>query len=271
MSLVLENVEKQYGARLILRQVNVHVRDGECVCLIGGSGLGKTTLILMAAGLIRPDRGEVRVCGDRVTGPRDDVALVFQNYSLLPWLTAQGNVELAVEQRFPDWPSSRVAAHARRYLEKVKLAHALDRRPPELSGGMRQRVALARALALEPRVLLLDEPLSALDALTRAELQAELARIHQETRCTILMVTNDVEEAIILADRIVPLHPGPPATTGPEFVVDLPRPRSRQRLNHLDAYKRLRASVTEYLLQAARKPVRTARPVEATALATAQA
>jgi nitrate/nitrite transport system ATP-binding protein len=179
--------------------------------------------------------------------------VVFQNYSLLPWLSVFDNIHLAVAQVFGRrWTRAEQNAHTERYIALVNLSAARDKKPAQLSGGMRQRVALARALAMEPELLLLDEPLSALDALTRATLQDELARICRVSQKTILLITNDVDEGILIADRIIPLGPGPAALLGPAIAVDIERPRDRKALNHDPRFKRLRNQVIEYLLSAAR-------------------
>jgi len=183
-----------------------------------------------------------------VTGPGPDRGVVFQNYSLLPWMSVYENVFLAVDQVFPRWSAERKRAHTERSIALVNLAPARDKRPAQLSGGMRQRVAVARALAMDPAMLLLDEPLSALDALTRATLQDEIERIWEQDQKTVLMITNDVDEGILLADRIIPLSAGPGATLGPEVAVDLPRPRQRKALNHVPRFKEIRGQVIEYLL-----------------------
>ncbi len=251
--LEIENVSKAYGsgaARMeVLRDISLAIEEGEFVAIVGFSGSGKTTLISTLAGLIRPDSGEVRLKGKAVTGPGPDRGVVFQSYSLMPWLTVQGNVALAVDSVFKDKPKAERAAHTRKYIDMVGLTHASDRRPAELSGGMRQRVAVARALAVAPEVLLLDEPLSALDALTRAKLQDEIEAIWEAENKTVVLITNDVDEAILLADRIIPLNPGPNATLGPEFRVDIPRPRNRAEMNHHPGFKKLRADVTRYLME----------------------
>jgi nitrate/nitrite transport system ATP-binding protein len=189
--------------------------------------------------------------GAAVRGPGPDRGVVFQNYSLLPWLTVSDNVALAVDSVFASEPASSRAARVQRYVGMVGLTSASSKKPGELSGGMRQRVALARALAMEPELLLLDEPLSALDALTRANLQRELASICAESGKTILLVTNDVDEAILLADRIVPLGAGPAATLGESIAVNIPRPRERKALNHDASFKAIRAQVIDYLLSSA--------------------
>jgi nitrate/nitrite transport system ATP-binding protein len=173
---------------------------------------------------------------------------VFQNYSLLPWLTVFENIALAVDEVFTDWDAAKRRAHAERYIAMVNLTPAREKRPSELSGGMRQRVSVARALAMDPEILLLDEPLSALDALTRATLQDEISRIWQENQKTVVMITNDPDEGIYLADRIIPLAAGPGATLGPSFTVDLPRPRDRKAINHDEHFKQLRRDVIAFLL-----------------------
>ena len=236
------------GSREILRDINLVVREGEFVCVVGYSGAGKTTLINLVAGLTEPDEGSILLNGFPIRGPSLNRALIFQNYSLLPWMTALANVELAVRQCCPGATKKEVTDRAKAYLEKVKLGHALDRRPSELSGGMRQRVCLARGLAMEPRVLLMDEPLGALDALTRAELQDEFLRIQTEEKRTILMITNDVDEAILLADRIVPLSAGPSATLGDAVTVSVAKPRDRRKLNDDPCYHRDRKRIVHYLL-----------------------
>jgi nitrate/nitrite transport system ATP-binding protein len=249
--LELLNVSKSYptsrGSARVLRNVSLSIEEGEFVAILGFSGSGKTTLISLMAGLIKPDVGRVMLKGKALTGPTAEQGVVFQNYSLLPWLSALENVMLGVQQVFRDWTRERQVAHAVRYLTLVNLGHALDKKPGELSGGMRQRVSVARALATEPEVLLLDEPLSALDALTRASLQDEIDRIREQEKKTIVLVTNDVDEGLLLADRIIPLTPGPEATLGPAFKVTLPRPRDRKSVNHDPAFKRLRNDVIRYL------------------------
>lgn len=249
MILQVNNIHKRFVGREILQDVTFEVAEGEFVCIVGYSGAGKTTLINLIAGLLRPDRGKILFDGQKTDGPCLERSLIFQNYSLLPWLSALANVELAVAQRIPEAPKTEVTARARRYLEMVKLGHALDRRPAELSGGMRQRVSLARGLAMEPKLLLLDEPLSALDALTRAELQEELVRIQQQERRTVLMITNDVDEAILLADRIIPMSAGPGATLGEPVTVRLRKPCDRRALNLNPDYQQTRKQVLTYLLQ----------------------
>jgi nitrate/nitrite transport system ATP-binding protein len=255
--LVLEGVSKGYvthGSHTpVLADIDLRIEQGEFVAIAGYSGAGKTTLISLIAGLLEPDRGTILFQGRRISGPGPDRGVVFQNYSLLPWLTAHENIRLAVDQVFREWPQARRNAHTERYIELVRLAGAAWKRPGELSGGMRQRVALARALAMEPGILLLDEPLSALDALTRATLQDEIERICCEERRTIVLITNDVDEGILLADRLIPLTAGPGATLGPSIAVDIPRPRDRKALNHHPRYREIRREVIEFLLASRRR------------------
>jgi nitrate/nitrite transport system ATP-binding protein len=256
------------GTREVLRDVNLDVQRGEFVAIVGYSGSGKSTLISLLAGLITPDRGEIRLAGRPVTQPGPDRGVVFQNYSLLPWLTVFDNVLLAVQQVFGDWSRDEQSRHVERYLRMVNLAEAREKRPGQLSGGMRQRVALARALAMNPDVLLLDEPLSALDALTRATLQDEIERIWQQDRKTVVMITNHVDEALRLADRIVPLTMAPAATLGPSFAVDLPRPRDRQAVNHARDFQDVRTRVSNFLVGLRRRePARPRQPTVSRSMA----
>lgn len=248
--LELKNVSKSYGASQVLSDVNLSIDEGEFVAIVGFSGSGKTTLISAIAGLIAPDGGEITLKGKPVTDAGPDRGVVFQSYSLLPWLTVFGNVALAVDAVSKDKNARQRREQALRYIDMVGLSHAVERRPAELSGGMRQRVAVARALAMTPDILLLDEPLSALDALTRAKLQDEIEAIWRRERKTVVLVTNDVDEALLLADRIIPLLPGPNATLGREFKVNIARPRERTTLNHDASYQHLRAEITQYLIDA---------------------
>lgn len=234
----------------VLKDINLVVEEGEFAAIVGFSGSGKTTLISLLAGLIRPDEGEILLKGSPVKSPGPERGVVFQNYSLMPWLSVAGNIRLAVDAVCGTLSRKERAERVARYIEMVGLSHAADRKPAELSGGMRQRVAVARALAMNPEILLLDEPLSALDALTRAKLQDEIERIWEQDRKTVILITNDVDEAILLADRIIPLNPGPGATLGPAFKVSLPRPRDRTAVNTNSAFKKLRAGITEYLMDA---------------------
>jgi nitrate/nitrite transport system ATP-binding protein len=250
--LELDKVNKSFGSTQVLSNVSISVEPGEFVAIVGFSGAGKSTLMSMLSGLGKPDSGKALFHGKPIAGPGPERGVVFQNYSLLPWLSAFENVLLAVDQVFRDWTTEKRKIHVERYLNMVGLSHARDRRPAQLSGGMRQRVALARALAIEPEVLLMDEPLGALDALTRATLQDELERISRTAGKTIVLVTNDVDEAILLADRIIPLSAGPSASLGPATRVNIARPRDRKRLNHEPEFRHIRVSLIEYLLDTKR-------------------
>ncbi|MCV2866597.1 ABC transporter ATP-binding protein [Albidovulum sediminicola] len=250
--LSFQNVSKGFGEGAgrheVLKDITLNVREGEFIAILGFSGSGKSTLMNLVAGLEMPDAGQVTFRGKPIHGPGPERGLVFQSYSLMPWLTVKGNVMLAVDAVFPDLSRAERSAKADRFIAMVGLSHAAARHPAELSGGMRQRVSVARALAMDPEVLLLDEPLSALDALTRANLADEILDIWEQDRKTCILITNDVDEAILLADRIVPLNPD--GTLGAPFAVTLPRPRDRAAINHDDAFKALRAKVTGYLMEA---------------------
>lgn len=251
--LELQSVSKSYGDTHVLENISLKVEPGEFVAIVGFSGAGKSTLVSLLSGLQKPDRGRALFKGVPIDGPGPERGVVFQNYSLLPWLTTFENILLAVEQVFTQKSKQQQAEHAERYIAMVGLSHARDRRPHELSGGMRQRVALARALAAEPEVLLMDEPLSALDALTRSTLQDELERIGRVSGKTIVMITNDVDEAILLADRIVPLSAGPNATLGASVSVEIARPRERVALNHDPYFRQVRSALIEYLMSTKKK------------------
>ncbi|HQN40678.1 MAG TPA: ATP-binding cassette domain-containing protein, partial [Pseudomonadales bacterium] len=253
MSLLnLRNISKSFGTGSqkseVLKQINLSIDEGEFVAIVGFSGSGKSTLINTIAGLIFPDSGEALVRDEKIRGPGPERGMVFQSYSLMPWLSVYDNVALAVNQVHRSWSKAQRDAHIRKYIALVNLTPATEKRPAELSGGMRQRVAVARALAASPDILLLDEPLSALDALTRGNLQEEILRIWEEEKKTVILITNDVDEGLLMADRVIPLTLGPGATFGPEFVVDLPRPRDRVEMNHNARFKTLRGEITQYLL-----------------------
>ncbi|WP_336980808.1 nitrate ABC transporter ATP-binding protein [Altererythrobacter fulvus] len=231
----------------VLAGVDLDVAEGEFVAILGFSGAGKTTLISAIAGLVEPDAGEILLRGKPIKGPDKDRGLVFQSYSLFPWLTVEANVGLAVDAVHKDRSKAERADLVKQKVELVGLAHAMQRKPAQLSGGMRQRVAVARALAMEPEILLLDEPLSALDALTRAKLQDEIERIRKEEKRTIILVTNDVDEALLLADRVAVLTPAPAARIGQTFTVAIPRPRDREAMNEDAAFQHLRKQIVDYL------------------------
>lgn len=257
----LSGVAKSYAAGRgtsvdVLANIDLEIEDGELVAIVGFSGSGKTTLISLMAGLELPTAGSIEFDGEKVHGPSPERGVVFQSYALMPWLTVEHNIALSVDAARADLPRAERKRIVEQYVEMVGLTHARQRRPAELSGGMRQRVAVARALAMSPKMLLLDEPLSALDALTRAKLQDEIEAIWRRERKTIVLITNDVDEAILLADRIIPLRPGPGASLGPVFEVNIARPRDRTQMNNHSEFRRLRAAITQYLLGVSREAQR---------------
>ncbi len=248
--LQFKNVSKSFGTGTnkteVLKGIDLEVAEGEFLVILGFSGTGKTTLINLMAGLEKPTSGSVTYRDAPITGPGPERGVIFQSYSLMPWLTVTGNVRLAVDTVFPGLSKTKKTEKVAHYVDMVGLSHAATRRPAELSGGMRQRVNVARALAMNPEMLLLDEPLSALDALTRANLADEIEGIWDADKKTCVLITNDVDEAIILADRIIALNPD--GTLRQEFSVTIPRPRDRIEMNTNDTFKALRAEVTKYLM-----------------------
>ena len=255
--LEIRGVSKSFGEGAdrteVLSDVNLSLPEGEFLAIVGFSGSGKSTLINLIAGLEMPDVGTIELGGRAITGPGPDRGVVFQSYALLPWLTVMGNVRLAVDAVFKMDSVDDREARSREYVEMVGLGDAHWKYPHELSGGMRQRVSVARGLAMDPHILLLDEPLSALDALTRASLQTEIERIWQADRKTVVLITNDVDEAILLADRIIPLRPGPRASLGPSFEVPLARPRDRTAVNDDPQFMKIRNEITHYLTAVSRQ------------------
>ncbi len=233
----------------VLKGINLSVEKNEFVAIIGFSGSGKSTLMSLLAGLETPDSGSVYLNGKEVTQPSPERGIMFQNYSLLPWLTVYENIELAVRKVFTGYSKAQVKDHVLKYIEMVNLLPAVEKKPHELSGGMRQRVSLARTLSMKPDVLLLDEPLSALDALTRSNIQDEIIRIWEEDKRTVVMITNDVDEALLMADRIIPLTMGPDATLDTPFEVPLERPRDRATLNANMRYRQLRTDIASFLIE----------------------
>ena len=238
----------QSGRLAVLCDIDLAIDENEFVCVVGRSGSGKTTLISLIAGLLEPDAGEILLEGKPISGPGPDRGVVFQNYSLLPWMNVFENVYLAVDAVAPYLAEAEKRERAEYYVNLVNLSAAMKKVPRELSGGMRQRVAVARGLAMDPKVLLMDEPFSALDALTRVTLQEELARIWIETRKTVVMITNDIDEAILLADSIYTLTSGPGATLGPAVCVETPHPRSRAQLIDEPSYQRVRRETVNILI-----------------------
>lgn len=255
MSLIqINNAFKGFGYNgsrtEVLKNINLSVEEGEFVVIVGYSGSGKSTLINLISGLVKPDTGEALIEGKKITEPGPDRGLVFQNYSLLPWLTVEENIALAVDEVFKDWSPEQRKEHVKKHIAMVKLSHAAHKLPKELSGGMRQRVSVARTLAMNPKVLLMDEPLSALDALTRAQLQDEISDIWMNNKTTVIWITNDPDEAILVADKVIPLLPTAPATLGEPMIIDLERPRDRRSINHDPKFKKLRTQLITTLLDA---------------------
>ena len=249
--LVIEDVSKVYptskGAYTVLEGVNLTIQEGEFICLIGHSGCGKSTLLNMVSGFNQPSSGGVRLQGKPITQPGPDRMVVFQNYALLPWKTAFENIYLAVNAVYPRMPKAEKEAIVQEHLAMVGLTEAANKKPPQLSGGMKQRVSIARALAIRPQVLILDEPFGALDAITKEELQEELLKIWNEHRATVLMITHDIDEALFLADRLVMMTNGPAAKIGEVLEIRFPRPRDRARIMEDPEYYKLRNHALDFL------------------------
>ncbi|EMN7355073.1 ABC transporter ATP-binding protein [Vibrio parahaemolyticus] len=237
------------GEFIALKNVDLQINKGKFVSLIGHSGCGKSTVLNLVAGLHMPTDGGVIVDGREVAGPGPDRAVVFQNHSLLPWLTVYQNVELAVKQIAGKKGKAWIQEQVNHYLELIQMQHAAHKKPDEISGGMKQRVGIARALALQPKVLLMDEPFGALDALTRAHLQDALMKIQAELNNTVIMITHDVDEAVLLSDKIVMMTNGPAATIGEVLEVNLPRPRERVALADDAQYQKCRQAVLKFLYE----------------------
>ena len=256
--LAVRGLEKSFvtprGTTHVLGGVDLSLEESEFVAVVGHSGSGKTTLVSLIGGLLTPDAGSIVLDGAPVTGPGPERGIVFQQYSLLPWMTVYDNVALAVDAVDRTLPASERRRLTEACIALVNLTPATWKRPRELSGGMRQRVAVARGFAMRPKVLLMDEPFSALDALTRATLQDELLRIWGERRSTVVLVTNDVDEAILLSDRIYPMTPGPGAVLGPAIEVGLARPRERRHMSLSPAYQKARQGLVEVLRAGRRGP-----------------
>jgi nitrate/nitrite transport system ATP-binding protein len=258
--LKVEGLSKAFSAdKPVFADVSFTIDRGEFVCIIGHSGCGKTTILNVLAGLDTASSGLVFMDGREVAGPSLERGVVFQSHALMPWLTVRKNIAFAVESRWPEWRAAQVNAHVEKFVALVGLSHAIDKKPSQLSGGMKQRVGIARAFSIQPKMLLLDEPFGALDALTRGTIQDELMGIVRETQQTVFMITHDVDEAILLADRIVLMSNGSETATGyvPGGIAEvvhntLPRTRTRAGLHHLDGYYELRNHIVDFLVSRAR-------------------
>ncbi|WP_373018002.1 ABC transporter ATP-binding protein [Thiomicrorhabdus sp.] len=252
--LEIQGLKKSYPGRgndpevTIFEHANFNIEKGEFVCVIGHSGCGKSTILNILAGLDEATDGVVIMNGREVSGPSLDRGVVFQNYSLLPWRTTLHNITFAVQARWPAWNKEQVVAHSKKYLELVGLKDAMNRKPSELSGGMRQRVSIARAFATQPQLLLMDEPFGALDALTRGVIQEELIKIWSESKQTVFMITHDVDEAILLSDRILLMSNGPKAQIAESVEVTIPRPRKRTDIIHHPDYYNIRNHLVDFLV-----------------------
>jgi nitrate/nitrite transport system ATP-binding protein len=258
--LQIERLSKAYvPAKPVFADVSFVLDKGEFVCIIGHSGCGKTTILNVLAGLDTATSGNVIMDGREISGPSLDRGVVFQSHALMPWLTVRQNIAFAVKSRWPDWKSTQVTAHVEKFVALVGLSPAIDKKPSQLSGGMKQRVGIARAFSIQPKMLLLDEPFGALDALTRGTIQDELMTIVRQTQQTVFMITHDVDEAILLADRILLMSNGNETPDGyrpggiAEVVVNpLPRDRTRASLHHLDGYYALRNHIVDFLVTRAK-------------------
>jgi nitrate ABC transporter ATP-binding subunit len=248
--LVMDNVYKSYpnGYRA-LENVNLNIAEGEFITIIGHSGCGKSTLLNMVSGFSYPSQGSVTINGQKITKPGPDRMVVFQGYALLPWRTVFENVYIAVNAVFPNKSKVEKNAIVKEHLAMVGLTEAAEKRPPQISGGMKQRVSIARALAIRPKVLILDEPFGALDAITKEELQEELLKIWNDHRCTVLMITHDIDEALFLADRLVMMTNGPSATVGEVLQIPFPRPRDRVQIMEDPEYYNLRNYALDFLFR----------------------
>lgn len=248
--LKVEGLSKTYpgASEPVFEGVHFGIRQGEFVCIIGHSGCGKTTILNVLAGLEEASAGHVFMAEREVAGPSLDRGVVFQGHALMPWLTVRQNIAFAVRSKWPRWRRDEVDAHVQKYVGMVGLAAAIDRKPSQLSGGMKQRVGIARAFAIQPRMLLLDEPFGALDALTRGTIQDELLRICAETHQTVFMITHDVDEAILLADRILLMSNGPQARVAEIVVNTMPRSRGRATLHKDPQYYRIRNHLVDFLV-----------------------
>ena len=252
--LSVENLKKVFPSTTgvdnlpVFEDINFNIDKGEFVCIIGHSGCGKTTILNVLAGLEEASAGNAFMDQREVKGPSLDRGVVFQSHALMPWMSVLGNVTFGVKSKWPDWDKAKISAHATQYLEMVGLGHAIHKKPAELSGGMKQRVGIARAFAIQPKMLLLDEPFGALDALTRGTIQDELLKIVQATHQTVFMITHDVDEAILLADKIMLMSNGPHAKIAEIVEVTMPRSRTRAEIHHDPQYYRIRNHLVDFLV-----------------------
>jgi len=252
--LSVEGLRKVYPASggktnpAVFEDIHFGIEKGEFVCIIGHSGCGKTTILNVLAGLEESSGGGVIMDGKEISGPSLDRGVVFQSHALMPWMTVLGNVVFAAKSKWPEWSTARLEEHCTRYLEMVGLGHALHKKPAELSGGMKQRVGIARAFAIQPKMLLLDEPFGALDALTRGTIQDELLKIVQATHQTVFMITHDVDEAILLADKVILMSNGPLAKIAEIVEITMPRDRTRADMHHDPQFYRIRNHLVDFLV-----------------------
>ena len=250
--LEIDRLARRYGATTVFEDVSFSMDKGEFVCIIGHSGCGKTTILNVLAGLDQASQGVVVMDGREVAGPSLERGVVFQGHALMPWLSVLGNIAFAVKSRWPQWNRVQIQMHCQKFIDLVGLTGAEHKKPAQLSGGMKQRVGIARAFAIQPKMLLLDEPFGALDALTRGTIQDELVRICEATRQTVFMITHDVDEALLLADRILLMSTGPAARIAEIVVNPLPKPRERQQIHHDQRYYRTRNHLVDFLVNRAK-------------------
>ncbi|MEA3369856.1 MAG: ABC transporter ATP-binding protein [Campylobacterota bacterium] len=252
--LSLENVEKRFPIPgkedyVAVTNVDLEIKENEIISIIGHSGCGKSTLLNMISGLDAQSEGAIVLENEHIKGPGPERAVVFQNHSLLPWLSVYQNIEMAVKKVMPELSSAELRERVEKFISMVNLDHAKDKLPDEISGGMKQRVGIARALSIQPKVLLMDEPFGALDSLTRANLQEHLMRIQQKVKNTVIVITHDIDEAVLLSDRVIMMTNGPEATIGEILEVNLERPRDRVSLQHDPEYIRCREAILSFLYE----------------------